>query len=182
MVRLVASYLRHPNEGVAIASGATMTSAQLAVITFQQHMRGYDQPACEPLLLGDHWAWVSRQYEAMGDLIHRAIDAPSLSKPTLAASPYWQSAALASIKRRRAAEAAGIRHGDGAAVTPTPLAMAARAELARWQILPPKHVGAYPVRCLPTERPVLPTALALHARISQVVGRDSVQQCRRAAA
>ena len=82
------------------------------------HARVLTVASCLPPQLYRHWAWVSRQYIIMGQLLHRYL--PRVTRatdPYQTATYYYHAASLAAVKRQGAATALGIAGAAPAART-----------------------------------------------------------------
>jgi len=162
--KLLAHYLSYRAAPVPVAPGRTGQPGIFAANShMQQHLRAFEGAVGDPGLQCDHWAWVSRQYALWGELLARTV-APSVeTKPLALASPQFHSAALYAIRRRRAAEAAGIiapaAYAAGAASVaespPGPAARLAARVSAGLVVAPPMFVGALPAALPPL--PPLPS-------------------------
>jgi hypothetical protein len=169
-VKVVSHYLYHGLAPVKMGPAAddkAMVGAAVASLQFQAHVRGMEGVVGDPATAYDHWAWLSRQYATMGDLLQMYLPPPTLAtKPQFVPSHYYHTAALHAVRRRKAAEVAGVlphAHVPGSAAGDAPDGASAGTDggdVARLGRLfpptPPPAVTAFLASgCSPVGPPVL---------------------------
>lgn len=113
--KIMHGYLQHGNGPVTTPSGLTgLTGAQAATMQFQNHVRAFEHAvgaasSAAPLPGCAHYDWLCRQYIIAAELLQLNLPRPGLdSRPQHVPSYFYHTAALYAVKRRKAAEAAGL--------------------------------------------------------------------------
>jgi hypothetical protein len=174
--KLVQRYLSGGLGMVTTPTGVTLPGAQAATMQFNAYMRAFEtaltaDERARPWL---QFAWLSRQYEVLAQMLASNLPPPGPdTRSAYIPAPYYHTAALHAIKRRRAAEAEGVipclsvvleegDQGEGPLVatiqgleevrtvgtsTPavTPKTVACEAEIRKWAVATSSYVGSRPL-------------------------------------